>query len=180
MTPLTSIMVMNSTVAIAEAYPISYRMVPTSLKWVLRIISFPTLQELFKLLGDIYARACKCCSGDDSNRLVLAMQYIQKNYYRKISLESIASYLALTPNYFCGWFKKATGENFGDVVIRYRMDAAKTMLLHSQKKICDIAGEVGYSEIVSFNRVFKKTVGMTPDQYRKSYREPDAGRLATG
>ena len=147
---------------------------------MLRIISFPTLQELFKLLGDIYARACKCCSGDDSNRLMLAMQYIQKNYYRKISLESIASYLALTPNYFCGWFKKATGENFGDVVIRYRMDAAKTMLLHSQKKICDIAGEVGYSEIVSFNRVFKKTVGMTPDQYRKSYREPDAGRLATG
>lgn len=55
---------------------------------MLRIISFPTLQELFKLLGDIYARACKCCSGDDSNRLVLAMQYIQKNYYRKISLES--------------------------------------------------------------------------------------------
>lgn len=105
--------------------------------------------------------------------------------YRKIITarspsNPIASYLALTPNYFCGWFKKATGENFGDVVIRYRMDAAKTMLLHSQKKICDIAGEVGYSEIVSFNRVFKKTVGMTPDQYRKSYREPNAGRLATG
>ena len=138
---------------------------------MLRIVSFPILQDLFALIGDIYAQACKVCAGDDSNRLVLAMQYIQKNYYRKISLESISTYLALTPNYFCGWFKKATGENFGDVVIRYRVDAAKTMLTHSKKKICDIAGEVGYAEIVSFNRVFKKTVGMTPDQYRKAYTE---------
>ena len=133
---------------------------------VQRIPLFPALKEVFSMLRDIYTEAQQVYSDDDCNRLALAMQYIHKNYYRKITLQSISDHLALTPNYFCGWFKKKTGENFADTVIRYRIDAAKNMLAHSDKKICDVASEVGYSEIVSFNRVFKKVVGMTPSQFR--------------
>ncbi len=136
---------------------------------VQRIPLFPALQEVFRMLQSIYAEARRVYSDDDSNRLALAMQYINKNYYRKITLQSISDHLALTPNYFCGWFKKKTGENFADTVIRYRIDAAKSMLAHSDKKICDVANEVGYSEIVSFNRVFKKVVGMTPTQFRSRH-----------
>jgi YesN/AraC family two-component response regulator len=132
------------------------------------IVSFPLLQKLFSLIGELSEQARKIYERDDSNRLTIAMQYIQKYYCHKISLASISNYLALTPNYFCGWFKKQTGENFGDMVIRYRIEAAKTMLTCSKKKMYEIAGEVGYEEIVSFNRVFKKSVGMTPDQYRKA------------
>ena len=133
------------------------------------IVSFPLLQKLFSLIGELSEQARKIYERDDSNRLTIAMQYIQKYYCHKISLASISNYLALTPNYFCGWFKKQTAENFGDMVIRYRIEAAKTMLTCSKKKMYEIAGEVGYEEIVSFNRVFKKSVGMTPDQYRKAY-----------
>lgn len=133
------------------------------------------VKELFLLLKAIYAEAQKSYYDDGSNRLTLAMQYIQKNYYRKISLQSISDHLALTPNYFCSWFKKESGENFADAVIRCRIDAAKCMLTQSDKKIYDIAGEVGYSEIVSFNRAFKKLVGMTPSQYRSRHSENVAG-----
>ena len=136
---------------------------------MLEIVSFPLLQKLFSLIGELSEQARKSYERNDSNRLAIAMQYIQKYYCHKISLASISNYLALTPNYFCGWFKKQTGENFGDMVIRYRVDAAKTMLTCSKKKMYEIANEVGYEEIVSFNRVFKKNVGMTPDQYRKAY-----------
>jgi len=132
------------------------------------IITFPLLKKLFSLIGEISSHARKAYETGDVNRLNLAMQYIQKYYSRKISLESISKYLALNPNYFCGWFKSNTGENFGDMVIRNRIDTAKNLLVNSDKKISDIAEEVGYDEIVSFNRVFKKRVNMTPTQYRKS------------
>ena len=132
------------------------------------IITFPLLKKFFSLIGEISSQAKKGYETGDVNRLNLAMQYIQKYYSRKISLESISKYLALNPNYFCGWFKSNTGENFGDMVIRNRVDTAKNLLLNSDKKISDIAEEVGYEEIVSFNRVFKKRVNMTPTQYRKS------------
>ncbi len=134
-----------------------------------RIPLFSFLKELLHLLQDIYFDAKQIYSNDDSNRLNLAMQYIDKNYYRNITLQSISDHLALTPNYFCGWFKKTTGEKFSDVIIRYRIDAAKHMLTHSDKKIRDIAEEVGYAETVSFNRIFKKATGVTPSEYRENY-----------
>ena len=136
------------------------------------IVSYPLLQKLFELIGELCTQARKASGQNDANRLAIAMQYIQKYYCRKISLSSISNYLALSPNYFCGWFKKCTGENFGDMVIRYRIEAAKNMLSCTQKKICDIASEVGYVEIVSFNRVFKKNVGISPDQFRKTHNTP--------
>ena len=132
------------------------------------------MKEIFTVLQEIYTKAQNTYLDDDRRRLDLAMQYIQKNFYRKITLQSMSDYLALTPGYFCNWFKKTTGENFASTVTRYRIDAAKDMLAQSDKKIGDIAADVGYSEIVSFNRVFKKIVGKTPTQYRQEFQPEES------
>lgn len=133
----------------------------------LRIPFFFQFFNLCQLLQKLYIRAYHTVFDDDNNRLTRAMQYIKENYYQKITLQLISNHLSLTPNYFCGWFKKKTGKNFFDMVTEYRISVAKDLLVNTDKKICDIAIEVGYPEVVSFNRVFKKKVGMPPSEYQQ-------------
>ena len=133
----------------------------------LRIPFFSQFLDLYRLLQSCYMQAYRSFFDDDNNRLTRAKQYIKENYDQKITLQLIAEHLSLTPNYFCGWFKKKTGKNFFDVVTEYRIGAAKDFLTNTDRKICDIAVEVGYPEVVSFNRAFKKEAGMPPSEYRR-------------
>ena len=133
----------------------------------LRIPFFFQFLSLCQLLQKLYMQAYHIVFDDDNNRLTRAMQYIKENYYQKITLQLIAGHLSLTPNYFCGWFKKKTGKNFFDMVKEYRINVAKDLLVNTDRKICDIAIEVGYPEVVSFNRVFKKKVGIPPGEYQQ-------------
>ncbi|MBQ6968349.1 MAG: helix-turn-helix transcriptional regulator, partial [Lachnospiraceae bacterium] len=48
----------------------------------------------------------------------------------------------------------------------YRMDKAKELLSDPKNKIADISAKVGYSDGNYFGKSFKKTVGMTPGEYR--------------
>ena len=134
-----------------------------------RAESLGCLQQIFGLVLNVYTSTNAAQPNDDSARMMLVMRYIQKNYCRNISLQSVSEYLALAPHYFCVWFKKVNGSNFSDVVRQHRIEAAKTMLSTTSKRIADIAEEVGYNEVVSFNRAFKKVVGMTAGQYRQLF-----------
>jgi 2-isopropylmalate synthase len=49
-----------------------------------------------------------------------------------------------------------------------RLKRAKTLLKDTGKSIETVAGEIGYENVEHFNRLFKKTYGITPAQYRKS------------
>jgi len=54
------------------------------------------------------------------------------------------------------------------IIQRYRINMAKTALKNTQKSITEIALEVGFSESGYFSRLFRREVGMSPDQYRRS------------
>ena len=68
--------------------------------------------------------------------------------------------------YFCKMFKKGTGVNFTEYVCRVRIESAKNLLLNPNLRISEIAYEVGFQSLTHFNRVFKKTVGESPTEYR--------------
>lgn len=103
----------------------------------------------------------------DTLRLITqAKQWLAAHYAGDTSLETIAKQMNVSAKYFSALFKKQTGVNFVDYVTDIRMDKAKRLLLETNKRILEIASEVGYENEQYFSRVFKKTVGQSPLQYR--------------
>lgn len=74
----------------------------------------------------------------------------------------------LSPNYFGDLIKKETGKTPQDYIQAKIIDTAKEMLLGTDKTVCQIADDLGFQYSQHFNRLFKKNVGMTPNEYRKT------------
>jgi two-component system response regulator YesN len=99
-----------------------------------------------------------------------ACDYIVKNYHKNISLEEVAQTVHLSPFYFSRLFKQEKGYNFVDFLTKVRIDKAKKMLQNPDFTAVRIAAEVGYQDASYFSRVFRQTMGMTPNQYRNEIR----------
>lgn len=97
-----------------------------------------------------------------------ALQYINTHFTEDVTLERVAQYVHLSPNYFSHIFKKTTGSSFIEYLTYLRIDKAKSMLMDLNYTIYQIAGAVGYQTPRYFTRVFKSINGMTPSTYRNS------------
>ena len=102
-----------------------------------------------------------------SNYIILrAIAYIRNHYQEGVTLEEVADNLDITPEYLSTLFNRETGENFTSFLKKFRMSHAKRLLKGTDKKISDIAIEVGYSDPKYFSRVFKAEEGISPGDYR--------------
>ena len=100
-------------------------------------------------------------------RLVEILTFIQRNY-KSVTLDDLADQFHLSRPYISKYIKEKSGETFQDVLRIERLKRAKTLLKDTGKSIEKIAEEIGYDNVEHFNRLFKKTYGMTPVQYRKN------------
>lgn len=101
-------------------------------------------------------------------RVQLAQEFIQSNYMKTLSLAMVADYVQLNPSYFSNLFKEEVGENFSEYLLNIRMNNAMELLKDPTVKIYEISFIVGYEDVVSFGRAFKKKVGMSPKEYRNT------------
>ncbi len=97
-----------------------------------------------------------------------AVTYIQTNYSAKISVEEIAGYIGLNRSYFGAIFKEYTNSTPQDFIVDFRVDKAKKLLLNTSLSIGDVARSVGYEDPLTFSKLFKKKVGVSPNTYRKN------------
>jgi YesN/AraC family two-component response regulator len=96
--------------------------------------------------------------------------YINEHYIKPdISLNYLAEMFNISPSYLSKSFKDYTTINFVDYIIQVRMKAAQSLLLESQLTINQIAEQVGYANVTSFMRSFKKINGLTPSEYRQTF-----------
>jgi AraC-like DNA-binding protein/ligand-binding sensor protein len=102
----------------------------------------------------------------ESPMIARAKQYIRENQAEELSLGQVARAVNASSFYFCKMFKKGTGVNFTEYVCRVRIESAKNLLLNPNLRISEIAYQVGFQSLTHFNRVFKKTVGEAPTEYR--------------
>lgn len=97
-----------------------------------------------------------------------AAAFIRASYANKgLKLQDIAQATHLSPAYLSFLFKKVMDQNLWDYLTRIRMEEAKHLLLHSDKKRYEIADLIGYESPEHFTRVFKKYYGVSPADYRK-------------
>ncbi len=72
----------------------------------------------------------------------------------------------LNAKYVSKLFKENTGQRFVDFLIDIRMKEAQRLLTETGDSVQEIAERVGYTHAISFTRVFKRTVGVAPGEYR--------------
>lgn len=93
--------------------------------------------------------------------------YLEKNYKEEISLETVAGEFHFNPSYLSTLFKQSFGTSFSEYLSEVRMRKALDLLLHSDCRVKQIAGMVGYKDSNYFIRSFKKKYKVTPDEFRK-------------
>ena len=100
-----------------------------------------------------------------------ALRYIDENYADgNISLNSVAQAINISANYLSAMFSQKMEMTFIEYVAGKRMEKAKELLKDPSLRTAQIASAVGYRDPHYFSFVFKKTVGMTPREYRNAER----------
>lgn len=99
--------------------------------------------------------------------LELAKQFIELHYGEELTIERMAGVAELSPKYFADLFKKTYGRSPLDHLTQIRMAQAKRLMLRSERRLRDIAHEVGYEDEFYFSRRFKKEHGLSPTAFMK-------------
>lgn len=103
---------------------------------------------------------------DITDSIKSALEYIDQNHSREITLESLADITGFNKDYFSRLFKKHTDTNVTEYINFVRICKA-TELMDSTYTLSEIASNVGFSSLSYFNRMFKKYKHFTPSEYRK-------------
>ena len=97
-----------------------------------------------------------------------ALSYLAENYTESITLAGLAKRLGYNEKYLSHILHSLVGIHFRHLLNFYRVDHAKKLLLTSKDmNISTIAAKCGFDSLNTFNREFKRIVGMTPSEYRK-------------
>ncbi len=95
-----------------------------------------------------------------------AINIIKRMYMNDITVQTIADELCLDRSYFSNIFKKKTGKSPSRYILDYRMHKAISLLKCEKYSISVIAISVGYSDLFSFSRSFKKYFGVSPQSFK--------------
>lgn len=104
------------------------------------------------------------------DKILLAAQYIKKHYNENLAINSLAELYNMSPNYFSSVFKKELNQSAVNYITEVRMEKAREYLKDTDLSVIEIAERVGYEDSQYFFRVFKRTAGVTPLQFRQQHR----------
>ena len=98
-----------------------------------------------------------------------AKEYIRNNLAGNLTIQEVSEYVGYSSAHFSVRFKQECGIKFSDYVMESRIEKSKELLKNTRETIESIAAAVGYSDVKSFTKNFKKYTEVKPSQYRKIY-----------
>ncbi|MFC4776629.1 AraC family ligand binding domain-containing protein [Paenibacillus sp. GCM10023252] len=102
-----------------------------------------------------------------------AEEYIATHYAEQLTVQQLASIVGLDRKYFSALFKQSTGIPPQAYLIQYRMRKACNLLATGHYSVEEVARSVGYSDGLLFSKMFKRTTGLSPTQYRSGKMNTD-------
>ena len=100
-----------------------------------------------------------------------AQEFIEHNFQERITVDQLASMLALGRRNLERRFKKATANTVIEYIQRVKIEAAKMSLESSRENVNEVMYKVGYTDNKAFRTTFKKITGLSPIQYRYKYNQ---------
>lgn len=95
--------------------------------------------------------------------------YMENHFGEDISLEELAEISGRTPEYLCSVFKKETGQTIVGFLTNLRISQARVLLVRYPEKAAGEIGKMcGFQDPSYFGKIFRKVMGMTPGEYRRS------------
>ncbi|MBE5977001.1 MAG: response regulator [Paenibacillaceae bacterium] len=132
-----------------------------------------SLEQTFRLLEDTLCETLMNVLDHLKNReikpVIYAKHFIEENKGINIKLEELAKNTGFSYTYFSSLFKKETGKTLTEYIQMVRIDTAKKLLTEKERSISEVAELAGYNDIKFFTRQFKKTLGVSPNEYRKLF-----------
>lgn len=101
-------------------------------------------------------------------RLHQLKDYIENHLAEELTIEALAAQIPMSPFHFARAFKAAVGEPPHRYITQRRLERAKILLLVTQLSVAEVAYQTGFSNQSHFTAQFRKTIGMTPKQFRAS------------
>ncbi|MCI5900933.1 MAG: response regulator [Blautia sp.] len=98
-------------------------------------------------------------------------RYLQEHLAEEVSLSVLSDEFHLSAQYISQLFKSEIGVNFLAYLTNIRMEKAKQLLMSTSLSVAEISAQSGYSDYRVFTKVFKKSEGVTPSQYRRDFLE---------
>ena len=95
--------------------------------------------------------------------------YIDRNYKKDISAKDVAGILGYSDVYFSKVFKQLFDDNFINYLTKIRIDRAKVLLKDVSFNIKEVGKSVGYADSNYFTKVFKRSIGISPSEYRSKH-----------
>lgn len=125
---------------------------------------------LFRLLRSDAAAAVRAGVGpaQDASRILEAMQFIRANHAKKISVESLAKKVAMSPSHFAHRFTAVARMSPMRYVRQVRLERARELMTAQGARAGDVATKVGFESAAHFAREFKRRFGRSPTQLRAS------------
>jgi transcriptional regulator GlxA family with amidase domain len=102
------------------------------------------------------------------SRLTKAVSHVENHLGRRISLQEVADAACMEKTAFSKFFRRATGQKFRDFLQNLRIEKAIGEMTSSDISLTEIAFNVGFESLASFERAFRKFKSMTPSSYRRS------------
>lgn len=106
-------------------------------------------------------------SAQSSDIAYKVMEYLCRNYAAKLTLDDIAAEVYLSRAYVSTLFKQQTGEGIFECLTRLRVEKSKAMLRGANASLCEVALACGFEDQSYFTKVFKKSAGCSPGQFRR-------------
>ena len=133
-----------------------------------------TYAEVKGIFGD-YLQAVmqgkKKCTDSENLYCSKAKEFMEENYCRDISTTDISAHLNISYPYLSKLFKDDTGMGLLDYLNIVRVEKSKEYLLKTEDTLPKIAQKIGYNNSQSYQRHFKRLMGITPGDFRKLYGE---------
>ncbi|MDR0570936.1 MAG: helix-turn-helix domain-containing protein [Clostridiales Family XIII bacterium] len=132
-----------------------------------------SIRELFEMTSEEILTQVRVITAErlyvETKPIRAAKEYISRNYHSALTLDEVSGYVGFNATYFSHLFKKVTGMNFLEYLTEVRVDKAKALLIDTEHSVADISVQVGYNDIKHFSKLFRKTTGLSPSEYRKFY-----------
>lgn len=134
-----------------------------------QIESFRQLRaETDNLIKSMWRSCIEYYNQVEDDTIKQIQQYIMEHSHEKISLDIISRKFELSPAYISKLFKEQLDVNYITFLTKCRLEKAKKLMLNQDKSLKEITFDVGYQDPNYFSKVFKRTYGVSPTEYRES------------